>query len=238
MPEHWVLTPEKINSFGFGGSNAVVIVDDALHYLEQHRLDGHHRTLDLRLKRPTTFPKMNHNNAEGKARGAIGASESIRQTPKRRMRAVNGDRSSTQLASQSQYPAIPRVLIWSAADEAGIKNMLGTYSQFLKQRAPSVLDSSFDDLVYTLAAKRTLHAWRSYVVATSGSDLKSFEQSHSKPIRASSEPGSIAFVFTGQGAQYARMGNGLLAFAFFRDRFARLEQILYDLGCEWSLQGK
>ncbi|RAH81722.1 ketoacyl-synt-domain-containing protein [Aspergillus japonicus CBS 114.51] len=40
-----------VNSFGFGGSNAVVILDDALHYLAQNGLDGHHRTTDL-----TTYP--------------------------------------------------------------------------------------------------------------------------------------------------------------------------------------
>ncbi|KAH7400554.1 lovastatin nonaketide synthase [Phaeosphaeria sp. MPI-PUGE-AT-0046c] len=33
-----------INSFGFGGTNATAILDDACHYLEQHGLNGHHRT--------------------------------------------------------------------------------------------------------------------------------------------------------------------------------------------------
>ncbi|PZD41177.1 Polyketide synthase modules protein [Pyrenophora tritici-repentis] len=33
-----------INSFGFGGTNATAILDDACHFLEQHGLSGHHRT--------------------------------------------------------------------------------------------------------------------------------------------------------------------------------------------------
>ena len=35
-----------VNSFGFGGSNATVILDDARHYLQNHGLKGHHRTID------------------------------------------------------------------------------------------------------------------------------------------------------------------------------------------------
>ncbi|PSN72076.1 putative polyketide synthase [Corynespora cassiicola Philippines] len=33
-----------VNSFGFGGTNAVAILDDAGHYLQEHGLEGHHRT--------------------------------------------------------------------------------------------------------------------------------------------------------------------------------------------------
>ncbi len=34
----------SINSFGVGGSNAHVVMDDALHFLRAHRLIGNHRT--------------------------------------------------------------------------------------------------------------------------------------------------------------------------------------------------
>ncbi|KAL2283045.1 hypothetical protein FJTKL_10160 [Diaporthe vaccinii] len=33
-----------VNSFGFGGTNAIAILDDAHHYLQMHRLDGLHQT--------------------------------------------------------------------------------------------------------------------------------------------------------------------------------------------------
>lgn len=35
----------SVNSFGFGGANAHVIIDDAYHYLKSHGLDGHHCTI-------------------------------------------------------------------------------------------------------------------------------------------------------------------------------------------------
>lgn len=34
----------SVNSFGVGGSNAHVVMDDALHFLKRHRLVGNHRT--------------------------------------------------------------------------------------------------------------------------------------------------------------------------------------------------
>ena len=226
----FVLTIVKINSFGFGGSNAVVIVDDALHFLKNHRLRGHHRTIELHLEK--------RDGETNGANGTNGNHEPVEQTPERHVREVTDENGfSTRLTSPQQHPR-PRLLIWSAADEIGIKNMLGIYGEIFTERERLVLDSSFDDIVHTLAAKRSLHAWRSYAVATSGNDLNSLEKHTSKPIRSSGDPRSIAFVFTGQGAQYANMGNGLLAFPLFRLRFAELDQILHSLGCEWSLQSK
>jgi acyl transferase domain-containing protein len=39
----------SVNNFGFGGSNAHVIIDDARGYLSSHSLDGHCRTVDTLL---------------------------------------------------------------------------------------------------------------------------------------------------------------------------------------------
>ena len=36
----------SVNSFGFGGANAHIILDDAHHYLQSHNLEGHHYTLE------------------------------------------------------------------------------------------------------------------------------------------------------------------------------------------------
>lgn len=45
----------------------------------------------------------------------------------------------------------------------------------------------------------------------------------------------VAFVFTGQGAQYARMGEELFKYPYFKDSLIDSETELYKLGCRWSL---
>lgn len=45
-------------------------------------------------------------------------------------------------------------------------------------------------------------------------------------------------IFTGQGAQWARMGQELTVFAAFDRSLRDSEQILLSMGCAWLLRGK
>lgn len=193
----------QVNSFGFGGSNAFVILDDALHYLEERGIDGLHRTVEL---------------------------ESYDERPAKKARLEGASIESCQP---------PQLLTWSAADETTLNTMLDSYGDFVHPAKGHSLSSSFiPDVAYTLTAKRTKHPWRSYAVAGNSEDLESLEKWTAKPTKANDEPGSVAFVFTGQGAQYPRMGYELLAFPFFQSRLTELEEILHGLGYGCSLRGR
>jgi acyl transferase domain-containing protein len=178
----------------------VVILDDALHYLNNHNVQGFHRTVDI-------------------APQACIANKT----------------------SPTSHPAIPRLIVWSAADKTALANLNSAYASFLKTKTSIMTDpSAILDMVYTLAHKRTLHSWRSYAVGIDREDMsRSIDNATRVPSAAApSVPGSLAFIFTGQGAQYPRMGHGLLALPFFQNRLGQLSRLLNDIGCGWSLLGK
>ena len=47
----------SINSFGFGGANAHVVMDDAYHFLQSAGLSGNHRTVAYPVLKTLKEPK-------------------------------------------------------------------------------------------------------------------------------------------------------------------------------------
>lgn len=90
------------------------------------------------------------------------------------------------------------------------------------------------DLSHTLASKSTHHAWRAYTIADSPSTLQNSLKAISGATRAKSQP-RLAFVFTGQGAQWPAMGIELMAYPVFQESILSADRYLNDLGCSWSL---
>jgi acyl transferase domain-containing protein len=183
----------SVNSFGFGGSNAHIIIDDAGGYLREHGLVGHHSTV-------------------------------------RRDAAVvpNGVHSSTIRT---------KLIVWSANRETALSSMTEAFAKHFA--APESLEDSdhlVDDLAYTMSCRRTHHEWRSCAIVDSSLNLKDISQIISKPSRSNKSP-VIAFIFTGQGAQYKRMGTQLLPYSVFYDTLQSCDNIYKRLGCKWSLLG-
>ncbi|KAI0547773.1 hypothetical protein F4679DRAFT_586237 [Xylaria curta] len=83
------------------------------------------------------------------------------------------------------------------------------------------------DLAYTLNLRRTKFAHRAYVVARQGLEAEAFALAASQAGSASKKPGSIGFLFTGQGAQWAGMGRvALQEFPVVLDTVQHLDRIL------------
>lgn len=59
----------------------------------------------------------------------------------------------------------------------------------------------------------------------------------SESVRTSTDVG-IAFIFTGQGAQYVNMGLGLLQYPIYEAILRRIDDLYRNLGCEWSIFGE
>ncbi|PVI01618.1 hypothetical protein DM02DRAFT_590921 [Periconia macrospinosa] len=207
VPDKSVLWPSvglrrvSINSFGFGGSNAHVILDDAGHFLEDHGLVGNHRT--------QMFSNISMNGHH-----------------------INGN-GNGKLKVETETP---KLLLFSAKDEGALKRLIGSYEVCYHSSIQG--DSQkLQDLAFTLASRRSRFAWRSFTLITPDCSLNQWqpEDIFRNNAMAESSRLGIAFVFTGQGAQYVGMGQQLMAYTIFASALEEIRDIYKDLGAEWDL---
>lgn len=163
----------------------------------------------------------------------------------------NGDAS---LVHGSANAPVFTPFVFSAASEKSLKNYIESFIVHLEANQDSFdSEGSLRDLAYTLHARRSRFQYATAVAASSAPELvgklreKFQSQSPEKPVglRASRDLDHrkpvIVGVFTGQGAQWARMGAELLAKSTHADEiFSGLESRLARLPAEdrpsWSLK--
>ena len=190
----------SVCNYGYGGSNAHVIIDDASGYLAARGLKGSYRTISS-------------------------TSASLSQVPY----------ADTSFSEDKQA----RVYVLSAFDEASGKLQAKRLASYVSERQ-SVTSSEFlDDLVFTLAERRSILPYKAAVSASSMSQLiETLSGDKIKYSKATKTP-SLGFVFTGQGAQWHAMGRELIAaYPLFRRSLENSSKYLKTFGVSWSLLGK
>ncbi|PHH63522.1 hypothetical protein CDD81_5803 [Ophiocordyceps australis] len=181
--------------FGYGGTNAHVILDDAAHYLAAKRLGGNHYT---RTSEPST-------------RQAVAEH--------------------------------PRLFILRAHDRDGLSRVRASLAQHLERRqglpdSETASTTYLHDLAHTLASRRSQLQWQTFTTAATESQLLRALGQDAWPtpeLRHSSTPPRLAFVMTGQGAQWAQMGLQLMAYPVYRQSVLSSDRFLRSaLNCPWS----
>ncbi|KKY15008.1 putative polyketide synthase [Diplodia seriata] len=210
----------SVNSFGFGGANAHVIIGDAYHFLHERGLSGLHRT-ELH---PSSVVLTNgvNGHANGHTNGINGSANGTNG----HTNGVNGSTGST--------PPHPKLLVLSAQDKQGPERLGTQLSAYLSN--PSHPSSILSDLAHTLSRRRSRLLWKSFATASSLPAAQTALSHPSRAVRSALRP-RLAFVFTGQGAQWHAMGAELFAhYEPFRASIARSDATLRALGCPWTIR--
>ncbi|KAL5090988.1 hypothetical protein Trisim1_003950 [Trichoderma cf. simile WF8] len=222
----------SVNSFGFGGSNTHVVIDDALHYLQERNLAGNHCTATVPDNVAGELVSPPAPIIDGPLESSPTSDEECSNSD---ISAVGSEETeSTKAASEaSAAETLPKLLVWTAADEQAAKRSLRDYELYYNEKIAGSR-SKLDRLAYTLGARRTHMLWRSFTIVTDSQDGAT-DLDPAKPVRSSTDDATLAFVFTGQGAQYVGMGYDLVRYSVFADTLQKIDKIYEGLGCTWSI---
>ena len=193
----------SINSFGFGGANVHLVLDDALHHLQSLNVEGIHNT----VLSPLDVPSMNKYI------------------------------DATILEDNNEHHDNgPQLLVWSAADKEGIDRYSASlvanhhYIDFSE-----VNQDAIANLAYTLSEKRNHLAWRAFTLADDVKDLIHSVVTNKIPVMKTKSKPNLAFIFTGQGANWPTMGRRLKVFPIFKNSLQQAQRHFQKLGATWAL---
>lgn len=138
---------------------------------------------------------------------------------------------------QDKQSTTPRLFVLSAHDESAAKQKAENLGIYIEQHPEVFQKRLINDMAYTLGERRSHLQWRIAITAPSCSELANALNSISATpeVVASKEP-KLAFVYTGQGAQWAGMGKELMeSHPIFAKAVETCSNYLQTIGAEFSL---
>ncbi|KAL8771520.1 MAG: hypothetical protein Q9194_004856, partial [Teloschistes cf. exilis] len=187
--DHLPVRRVSVNSFGYGGTNAHMIIEGASSLVPEGKNNYKYLTPDEQ-GRKVKVP-----------RGAF-------------------------------YRNRPFLLPFSAHDKATLKSNIDAHGKVADRYA-------LLDLSYTLANRRSQLSSRAFTVTSHANLEHVFNQQEGFRFAEKKKAPTIGFAFTGQGAQWARMGSELMTYypSFLRS-IRVLDRALEDLpdSPEWSIE--
>lgn len=137
------------------------------------------------------------------------------------------DRSFERVEAISERP---NLLVFSAKHPESLRRSAQNHAAYLGSHSDTL-----NDMSYTLSTRRQPLSHRAFCIASEGDP---FELSR---INKAKEAPNLIFTFTGQGAQWARMGKELFfQEILFSNSIKALDKVLSSLPepPQWTLQGE
>ena len=147
------------------------------------------------------------------------------------------ERSQSPRLLPSELEKHSRLFILSSPEQNNLQRMADALVSYLEKKttdASSALDEILSNFAFTLGNRRSVFQWRATFVASSVEELTSALTQRVKSGRAGKPP-KIAFIFTGQGAQWQAMGRELLVHEVYAQTVREADEYLKSLGADWSV---
>ncbi|KAG4444512.1 hypothetical protein IFR05_000103 [Cadophora sp. M221] len=220
----------SVQSFGYGGTNAHVIVEDAHGYLQALQL-GHHNIVNTTLTASLPFEDETSSNTEPaeettsseKSWDAVGTSDSLID--------LSVHHAAETEASSISNSEPNRLYVISAYSKDAGKQYITALQNHLSDQV--IDDQLLASLAETLCNRRSVLPWKTSIPASTSSELIAGLQ-HASFTHATKVP-DVGFIFTGQGAQWYGMARSLLEQDQFRTSLDLCDQVIQSLGAEWSV---
>ncbi|KAL1841095.1 hypothetical protein VTJ49DRAFT_7426 [Mycothermus thermophilus] len=234
----------SINNFGYGGSNAHVIME-AFDSYRAGCLSG-----VIQTNGGKGYPSRNELVKGGSRSLTNGDSGAINGHNGHEYSGNgNGNGHSPRDSTSSDLEnKRSRVFTLSGKDERAT----GVMAEKLRQHLAKIQESEttgtvieeqvyLDNLSYTLNHRRTVFPWVSVVTANSITSLiqnldSSSSRGQAKPVNRNSSPPRLGFVYTGQGAQWWAMGRELISvYPAFKSALLDCDAELKKFGATWNI---
>jgi len=216
----------SVNSFGFGGANGHCIIDHVNNVLPGYEKPGIIGPL------PANGQSTNGNlngysnghleNGLSNGSGNFKLNRVSTPTPPATPPHHSPVTSAAKKAASAKASTRQLVLLpFSAHNASSLKLNIDALSQVIDQW-------SLADIAYTLGCKRSRLQQRSFRIVDKD-DLASGLAAEKRIFTSPIETSNVAYVFTGQGAQWHAMGAQLFDYGIFRATIAYLDYVLQGL---------